>query len=231
MKKVLILLGIVLFASQISFSQKFNYGGTMGISGHHNFKNSSWNTTGEVCIVCHTPHKAVVGVDYPLWNHEVSSITNFPLYSSASMTAVIGQPDGNSKLCLSCHDGQTAENSFGGQMTGTAAHFSPTSRLNIGSNTWTAGNLGLGLSDDHPISFTYDATLAAGNPAIKNPATTLANLYNGDPAGTISTEMLFSGKMQCCTCHDPHNNYSPKSYDPLLRKDNTGSALCLTCHK
>src|SRR4051812_41640981 len=61
-------------------------------------------TESEVCIFCHTPHRAGQS---PLWNHTLSAATYIP-YSSSTTKAAIGQPTGASKLCLSCHDGTVA---------------------------------------------------------------------------------------------------------------------------
>jgi len=43
-----------------------------------------------------------------LWNHQMSSVTNYIVYTSPTLKAVVGQPDGSSRLCLSCHDGTVA---------------------------------------------------------------------------------------------------------------------------
>lgn len=181
----------------------------------HDFSNSTtytWNTTGEICIVCHTPHNASTTVlDAPLWNHATTS-TSFALYTSSTLNATgLGQPDASSKLCLSCHDGTVALENFG-TTTG-------------GSHFITAGtNLGTSLSNDHPISFTYDATLATADGHLQNPATA-----TGIGTGTINATMLIGGKMQCSSCHDVHNAYGNTA--GLLKKSNAASALCLTCHK
>ena len=45
--------------------------------------------------------------------------------------------------------------------------------------------------------------------------------------GTIEAEMLFGGILECASCHDVHDN---QSITYMLRVDNTGSNLCLTCH-
>ena len=35
----------------------------------HDFTTKGWNTTGEICVVCHTPHGADTSVTVaPLWN-------------------------------------------------------------------------------------------------------------------------------------------------------------------
>jgi len=180
------------------------------ISGSaHDFSSASWNTTGQICIVCHTTHNADVAVnDAPLWNHQ-STTSTFTPYSSASMNAVTGEPDASSKLCLSCHDGTVAVDNFGSQTSGTQ---------------FITGNslIGTDLNDDHPISFTYDQTLANTDGGLFDPTTTMSGL-----GGTISNDLLIGGKVQCASCHDVHNGSGvPK----LLKKSNNASTLCLTCH-
>ncbi len=179
------------------------------IGSAHDFSNESWNTTGEICIVCHTPHNADISImEAPLWNHESTTAT-FTLYSSPTLNAVLGQPSASSKLCLSCHDGTVALDNFGGTTGGT--NFISGDAL-IGTN----------LSDDHPISFVYDATLASIDGGLYDPTTTSSGL-----GGTIEEDLLFGGQMQCASCHDVHNG-AGQAY--LLRMSNEASALCLTCH-
>ena len=175
----------------------------------HDFSDDSWNTTGQICLVCHTPHNADVTVtNAPLWNHETTMAT-FSTYSSASMDATTGQPDASSKLCLSCHDGTVAVDNFGNQTGGS--HF-------LSGNS----NIGTDLSDDHPISFTYDVALSATDHGLYNPTITNSGL-----GGTISGDLLIGNQVQCASCHDVHNG---SGVDKLLRKTNDASALCLTCH-
>jgi len=182
-----------------------------GISGSaHDMSGVSWNTTGEICIVCHTPHNANTTVaDAPLWNHAVTSAT-YTLYTGTAMKATVGQPAGVSKLCLSCHDGTVAEDSFG-STTGTHT-ISGTSKL------------GTDLSNDHPISFTFDGALATADAGLNSPTTTSV----GSLGGTIDSKLLVNHKVECSSCHDVHNTNA--SLPHLLKVDNSGSALCLTCH-
>lgn len=181
---------------------------------------TTWNTTGEMCIVCHTPHNADLNVaDAPLWNHEISVVADYKLYTSGTFDGTgIGQPDGSSKLCLSCHDGTVALENFGGVTTGATLM---TGARVIGDAGVTANAANVGLSDDHPISFTWNAA-DAGLWVTSSPS--------GIPGSTasIATDMLPGGKMQCSSCHDVHNT---SGISGLLVKDNAGSALCLTCHK
>ena len=179
------------------------------VGSAHDFSTQNWNTTGEICIVCHTPHNADSTVtNAPLWNHETTAAT-FTVYTSATMNATTGQPGASSILCLSCHDGTVAMDNFGGQTGGT--HFISGSAL-----------VGTDLSDDHPISFVYDAALAAADGGLHDPTTTTTAL-----GGTITNDLLIDNQMQCASCHDVHNGEGLAS---LLRISNSGSGLCLTCH-
>ncbi|VAW21060.1 Cytochrome c family protein [hydrothermal vent metagenome] len=204
MKSAHIFLSLFFIAclAQFSFGQ--------GITGtDHDFSGRSWNSSGEICIVCHTPHNAngnVVGA--PLWNHQVTGATFTP-YSSTTLDATVGQPAGNSKLCLSCHDGTVAVENYGNVTNGA--------ELISGSEL-----IGTDLSNDHPISFSYDATLATNDGGLFDPTTQTSGL-----GGTINDDMLFAGQLECASCHDVHNGAGIGNF---LRKSNASSALCLTCH-
>ncbi|MCJ7553471.1 MAG: hypothetical protein MUO34_06265 [Ignavibacteriaceae bacterium] len=199
MKNQLLVLAIIIIVGPLSFSQ---------ITGTaHDFSGQGWGTT-EICQPCHTPHNADASIaDAPLWNHETTT-TVFTLYTSSTIDATVGQPDASSKLCLSCHDGTVALENFGGTTTGT--------------NFISTGDLGTTLTDDHPISFTYNTALATADGGLFDPATGTTAL-----GGTIANDLLIGDKLQCSSCHDVHNEYNNTS---LLKIDNDASALCLTCH-
>ncbi|NOZ03558.1 MAG: cytochrome c3 family protein [FCB group bacterium] len=197
-------------ATSIILMMGVSFGAGTITGSAHDFSSASWNSTGEICVTCHTPHNADVSVsDSPLWNHQVTSST-FTLYSnSVSLDATLGQPNGISKLCLSCHDGSVALDNFGGN-TGGATNIADS--LSLGTN----------LANDHPVSFTYDATLASDDGELFDPTT-----QNSGLGGTIAADMLVSNKLECSSCHDVHNG---SGLSKLLVKSNTSSALCLTCH-
>jgi predicted CXXCH cytochrome family protein len=171
----------------------------------HDFSAEAW-ASGQVCIVCHTPHNAQAGAA-PLWNHSATG-TTFALYGSPTFNGAIAQPGGASKACLSCHDGTVALDAFGG----------------AAGSTFLSGStlLGSDLTNDHPVSFVFDSALAATDGGLHNPATTPSGLLS-----TIRADLLFNDKVECASCHDVHNAYNQPS---LLVKSNAGSALCLTCH-
>ena len=166
----------------------------------HDMSAQAWSG-GQICIVCHTPHNAKAGYQ-PLWNHQVTGTAAFTLYNSATLNATIGQPASDSKLCLSCHDGTVALENFGTVTTGT---------------TFIVGgkNVGTDLSNDHPISFAYNAALVTADGGLKDPATA------GLPRFGAAKDQL-----ECSTCHNVHSNAN----SPFLRLSNAASALCLKCH-
>lgn len=181
---------------------------TAAITGSaHDFSLTGWSG-GEICIVCHTPHNAngdVTGA--PLWNHELTT-ASYTLYSSPTMDVATEQPRTMSKLCLSCHDGTVAVDSFGGA-TGT---------------TMIAGsaNLGTDLSNDHPVSVPW-----RHNGAMVSPGN-CATCHTHPGQGQNNILPFFDGYVECATCHDVHNGLSLPA---LLRKSVTGSELCLHCHQ
>ncbi|MEI6575406.1 MAG: cytochrome c3 family protein [Bacteroidota bacterium] len=201
----------LLFAISILLTAQFVTGQTI-VGSKHDFSTASWNSTGEICKVCHTPHGAALVANAPLWSHATSTAT-YTVYSSPTLNAgtpagTIGQPSASSKLCLSCHDNTVA-------IGGTT--FIATVGTPVGYS-----NVGIDLSNDHPISFTYDAALVAldaGLKAVTSPS--------GIGSGTIGSSMLLGGKMECASCHDVHNG---AGIAHLLVKSNAASALCLTCH-
>ncbi len=175
----------------------------------HDFSNAGWNTTGETCIVCHAPHGGAALSDAPLWNHSLTT-QNFTLYSSPTLHAAdLSQPAGATRLCLSCHDGTIALDSFGGT-TGTNFQGNPIA---------PSGNLG----SEHPISFTYNDALSIADGGLNPPSTTTSGL-----GGTIADDLLFNNRVECASCHDVHNALGTGGF--LLVKSNAGSGLCLTCH-
>jgi predicted CXXCH cytochrome family protein len=171
----------------------------------HDFSGDAWNTSGEICIVCHTPHDAGATADAPLWNHTTTTAT-FNTYDSATMNATPGAPSGVSLMCLSCHDGTVAIDSFG---------TSPTTTISVTG----VFNKGTDLSNDHPISMIYDVADTGLNP-VTDPSGTVAG-------GDIDTDLLFGGNVECASCHDPHDDAGVSNF---LVKSNAASDLCLTCH-
>jgi hypothetical protein len=198
-----------------------------GIAGSaHDFGQFGWANS-QICLPCHTPHNAIVRdaagqlVGAPLWNHTVSTATYTLYVNPDTGQQVTGQVDTNSRLCLSCHDGTVAVDSFGG-----------------GAGTQQIGNpdaiLGTDLENDHPI----------GEAAVW-PSPTPVDYV--DPslrtqAGIMPLRALADGRavVGCTSCHEPHNRKNIPSMlwtsvsGPGTTVDGrsvSGSVLCMNCHK
>jgi hypothetical protein len=189
----------------------------------HDFSGQGF-AAGQICVVCHAPHNVATPVIPPLWNHEVTE-ASYIVYDSPTLDAdggTLGQPSGSTLLCLSCHDGTVAIDSFGGA-TGT-------------SFVTGLANLGTDLSNDHPISFTYDTTLANKDGGLIDPGPGGPDVTIGSGSftrtGKIQDVMLQNDQLQCASCHDVHNDFVAGGIqgDPLLLISKADSALCLTCH-
>lgn len=159
-------------------------------------------TTG-LCAFCHTPHNA--SPTRALWNRALPGVT-YQLYASTTLKATLNQPSGTSRLCLSCHDGTLA--------LSNVRVPPPGGPLTLGQLTGQTV-LGTDLSDDHPISFTYDSALAVTRGQL------------ADPSALPSAIHLDASQLQCTSCHDPHTDRQPK----FLRMANRYGALCGACHR
>lgn len=180
----------------------------------------------QICVFCHTPHAANIQIAAPLWNRELSGQTYTP-YTSASMDAITAQPGGSSKLCLSCHDGTLAIGTVGllnGQLSANIA-MSGTAPGDVmppgsGADSGFTRNLGVDLSNDHPISFTYDAALAGNDGELRTPPVNdgATPVVANRIAGVVPKPIfpLEGDQMQCTTCHDPHTWESDPSKGNLM---------------
>jgi predicted CXXCH cytochrome family protein len=220
-----VLMGVGLLFSATASAQADN---TEITGSPHDFSGQGWSQNGnsEICIVCHTPHNTISPGDGPLWNRGLTTVTSYTLYSPNTVPGSdiqgtgFGQPSGVSRLCLSCHDGTIAVDSFGRNTdgtpftTGTVYVGAINANANIGDGT-PGGTTG-DLSNDHPVAFTFPTT----DTEIVTPA-------GGQVAGVLPLFGTSNDQMECATCHDVH---ATGTFDELLRVDNAGSDLCLTCH-
>lgn len=181
----------------------------------HDFTKFAWSG-GQVCVPCHGSRNPNVNVTVaPMWSHDLSKQT-YTLYGSTTLKAALGQPGPVSRLCLSCHDGTVAVDSYGGN---TGAQY-------VGA----AHNLGTNLSDDHPIGFVYDSALAVANGSLFDPAARTVTIGSGGQSqtGTLTELLLYNGQLECTSCHDPHNALTVGTA-ALLKMDQT--TICGACHK
>jgi predicted CXXCH cytochrome family protein len=166
-----------------------------------------------VCIFCHSSHNA--GADGPLWNHLTTSPGQFKTYDRSTMAAKAEQPNGATKLCLSCHDGTVAVGAIRGLSR-------PIPMRNVGAGgeipVHRSSNLGTDLTGTHPVSVKFQPDLSLGKRGLKWPP--------NDPEGSVGVDA--DGYVQCTSCHDPHGSASD-AY-PFWQKQSF-SEVCQVCHE
>ena len=215
-------------------------GGGSIVGSKHDFSGSSFSD-GAICKPCHTPHNADLTVTGRLWAHTMSSNVSYvyhgtrvsPADGTTTQDAANGSIaqtdlDGASRLCLSCHDGTVALDSFKGS-----------NHVSNGIGISGSANLGTDLSNDHPVGLNaviadYKAyykpvtgILAANK--LKLVKTSVPYAAGGkDVNGVALTGNEYA--VSCVTCHDVHNGQGVDAGVGLLRVSNAGSALCLSCH-
>ena len=187
----------------------------------------------EPCAMCHTPHSGTG--DYPLWNRNQAPQT-YTVYASPSFdmgNAV--QPRSPSSLCLVCHNGVASE---------LVNYPGPCSNPDAAYDLEVAGcaDLGLDLTNEHPISFNFNASADLDGNNFPNAVairTSPTNRY-AIPGSISGTNYMLYGPagnnnwFECATCHSVHDlaTYPGKGEYQVyfLRQDNTGSTMCLDCH-
>ena len=199
MNKITLMLPLMLVALASGASGQYIVG------SDHDFSGQGWSG-GQICVPCHTPHNAYPyaqhSVTAVLWNHEETSQT-FTMYVTEAGNT--GSVDGTSKLCLSCHDGVTAVDNYGGLQNNT---------------TYVTGSavVGIDLTDDHPIGVQYPPEDQGGSPL---PG------YNDPPLGNIRLPTVATvPRVECTSCHSPHGT----QYTFMLRDNIASSQICLNCH-
>lgn len=183
-------------------------------------------TETQVCVFCHTPHDS--NPAGPLWNHQLSSGVTYVKYTSSTMVAYTSQstapdPNGASKLCLSCHDGTVALGAVRSRSTPI-----PLQGGKLNMVLGDSGYIGTDLSNTHPISFVVTDQIVATNNST-NPSSLALNSVSAMRADP-DVHLDGQNRVQCTSCHNPHSdaNYASSGvhfYNKAQRSD-----PCLVCH-
>lgn len=198
-------------------------------------------TETQICVFCHTPHNALS--DAPLWNRSMST-ASYQLFTSVTLlspTSPTIQPDGDSRLCLSCHDGTIAV----GSVVNIGGAPSTISMQGVGGGgelqSSSPAFLGTDLSGHHPVSIELNSALVVDKntqcidgvvswkvciPGGGSPVK-LATTDNTYPYGGVPPVQ----GVQCTSCHDPHSDPDPPNTVFLRVGDRLNTdQLCTSCH-
>jgi hypothetical protein len=229
---------------------KHNLGSGPGPAGRNQVSD-----TAEICVFCHTPHGADTAAPAPLWNKRLGAAgvpagggtyITYASLNTPSLDGTVAAVGSISMACLSCHDGTQAMDNIinapgsggfdatGGGTTGLAYTWSG-GRVNAAGVMQNGGgfiaNLGVDLSNDHPIGIQYCGGGLSGAGAVVS-----GTCKDGDfkplQTQTINSNQVFwvdtggTGKqrtdlplysrtgadaalgplVECASCHDPHVN-------------------------
>ena len=175
----------------------------------------------QVCKFCHIPHNAEV--PKPLWSRPLSraQYVTPEIARGRSSEEMAPQPDGSSRLCLSCHDGTIALGEVAGEPQSIA--MAGAERLYPGRR----GFIGTDLSGSHPISFVVSESDNDLSTGISDMGVRSLAAIDADADVGLDAE----GRMQCTTCHDPHaDRYFVAGHVPRFWVKPTVDEVCLTCH-
>ncbi|MGB5816869.1 MAG: cytochrome c3 family protein [Thermoanaerobaculia bacterium] len=213
MKKITLIVLVVAFVATSASAQT--------VVGTAHDLSTTLTTGSQVCAFCHTPHgsnvDAVLQTHAPLWNQDLSATSNFGTYASdtfdaTDLVAITDASYSDSLLCMSCHDGTVAPGSFYNEPN-------PTGNSSSAVAISSGANMGTDLSNDHPVNFTYASSVTGGDGGLVAEAGIVAYLDTG----------AVGGKVQCSSCHDPHNAAGDADVD-FMRVSLAKSLLCTTCH-
>jgi len=189
-------------------------------------------TGATVCGTCHIPHggdTTVTGA--PIWARTLPGAGTFTVYGNtgtagSSFTVsntTVNSPGVFSLTCLSCHDGALGINTITKNgISSSYAVVAATTHVNATGYIIFAPDangyspyIGKNLQNDHPVGIEYRA------PADVPLAGLVAQANAGYAAANLP---LFGDRVECASCHDPHDNSRTK----FLRV--VPANICTDCH-
>ena len=155
-------------------------------------------TAGDLCAACHSPHRHIPPAAAPLWDPNADLTRTFGTPLGESPT-----PGAGTRVCIRCHDGTVARDTLTGVVGERFVSRRHPGRFETGHGR-----------TDHPVGVPYPQFDRGYRP-----------LTSVLASGTVR---LPDGKVECVSCHDPHNQ---AGVEYMLVGSNVRSALCLTCHR
>jgi hypothetical protein len=209
-------------------------GAKAGIVGSaHDFSSYGWSKN-QICLPCHAPHQAAGSENYKagiLWNHELTKQTTglkFDLYSSSGLHTGTTDLDTGSILCMSCHDGTVALDSFGGTIKTSANGQFIGGKYLKGANGDLTGSHPVGTEAVYRTN--NDGQLSTST-SFADPKELSANGYRVNlrkitgATDTTTGVTAYTYVVGCGTCHNPHNGLHQANGEGMLRVPQTGNVV------
>lgn len=223
----------------------------------HDFSAATWSDN-EICKPCHTPHNADVSLTGRIWAHTLSTATykyhggtgTSPTNDGSTRmdpaTANVTQTgmDNATRLCLSCHDGTVALDSFKGKVGGFGSTSIDTLKSADGSYNPNLGGTGAqpDLSNDHPVGYSAKYDEWAGITFTTNPdgSVTQSGEYRYKPINNVlNVKKLKLAVSTNAYSTNPNvqagrttgvNPYGAYPVGGTTTTNNYYSVSCVTCH-
>jgi len=188
--------------------------------------------TGEtqVCKFCHAAHRGTQ--PQLIWNRAQSTVAGWATgQNTQGGTALPTAMQGNSRLCLSCHDGVIALGALASEgatpVAGLTAPIAASARV---------GNL-TNLFGDHPVSVKYPNagagtyfTNQTGGNVVTADFVAAATINAGTTVKLFTDATTSAQGIECASCHDVHAAGAARTNGFFLRAPAAGSAICTACH-
>ena len=150
------------------------------------------------CSICHPPSPEQLPVAAPLWDPDADLSKRFGTADGGAEGPGLG-----TRVCLQCHDGTIINEAVTSTVGERCVNKENRDMFDIGHD-----------ATDHPVGVEYPQSDKRFRPVTSVVA-----------GGTVT---LPDGKVECISCHDPHNASGVES---MLVTGNARGGLCLTCHR
>ena len=198
------------------------------------------------CLSCHDGSQAVDAIINMPGSGQYSTAAQPWTYVATAGTSRSANHMGLSVSYLNTPGPGTVGGMFGAGSSCMSCHNPSAGTGDPGDATdFTAFNIGTDLRNDHPVGVNYPTTSGVGT----DWNTPSGSVTRGAAVTTFFDEnvntrmdkgdirLYGSGsdsRVECASCHDPHGvpsaGVGSTIYPTFLRKTNTGSTVCLTCH-
>ena len=195
--------GVLLLVSLVFVQDDVGSKNVVGLTGSaHDFSGEAW-TGGDKCVACHAGPTEKLPADAPIRRPSAPFGRTFGDAVSPGGKPPRTIPGPGSLVCIGCHDGTVTGDMFGG------------------------------LAAPRSLNLQHPALRRSGHGGTNHPVGVEYPAFDLDyrPVNAVLSEqkvLLPNGRVECTSCHDPHNQTGSEH---MLTKDNTASALCLTCHR